>query len=97
MKNILNKITSIPAAAGKQNPTFANLIVAALDVPPQGGFTPSVMRSRARVDAVLSVAKAGDMVELEDADFETAKQAVASCPWQIRSPDLLELFTLLGL
>lgn len=95
MKEIPNKITPLPKPNGQI--CFADLIKSALDVPPQCGFTPSVMRARARVDEALSKSEPGGLIKLEDADFETAKQAVGSCPWQIRSSDLLELFTLLGL
>jgi hypothetical protein len=98
MKSIPNKITGIPKPDGKSgNASFADLLRGALDVPPQGGFTISIMRAHARVDEALDKAQPGGVIELEDADYEVAKKAVGSCPWLIRSPDLLELFNVLGL
>lgn len=98
MKKLPNKVTPLPKSAADRSPaSFSDLIRAALDAPPPGGFTPSIMRARARVDEAMSKVEPGGLIELEDADFETAKNAVGSCPWQIRHADLLELFSLLGL
>lgn len=110
MNSLPNKITQIPRpqSGPGQFATFADLISDALDFPPPEGFKPSTMRARARVDAALKketpcIGAPDDpreypgIIEFEDADWQTAKEAVAAASWRIRSPDLLQLFELFGI
>lgn len=111
MKEIPNRQTKIARPTSAHGlATFADLISDALDfTPPGSGFTPSIMRARARVDEALKNLQhppsfAGHdgppspaVIVLEDADYATAKEAMAAAQWRIRSPDLLELFGFFGL
>lgn len=105
MKEIPNKLTQIPhPTVPKAFSSWSDLIRQSLDFPPEGGFTPSVMRARSRVELALdnpkpqsrkseSSAPTGFMIVLEDADFTTAREALAAAKWRVRSHDLLEMFT----
>ena len=97
MKETPNVQTTIPRGTKGDFATFADLIRDSLDWPPEGGFKPSQMRARARVDAALVDVKAGGVIKLEDADYATVKEALGACPWRIRSPDLIQLLELFGL
>lgn len=98
MKTIPNKLTDIPLREPGSFATFATLIRDSLDYPPStGGFTPAVMRARARVDSAVAKVEPGGEIIFEDADYETAKSALQSCAWRLRSPYLIELFGLFGL
>jgi hypothetical protein len=98
MKHIPNQQTNIPLHPKPGHATFADLIRDSLDFPPaSGGFTPAVMRARDRVEKALADVEPGGVIDLEDADFETAKRALADTGWRIRSPFLIALFDLFGL
>jgi hypothetical protein len=99
MKNVPNKITVHKKDANPESgyAAFSDLIRIALNSPPPGGFTPTVMRQRARIDDILDKSKPGDVLKLEDADVETVKSALQGCQWLIRSKDLIELFGLFGI
>lgn len=96
MKNIPNLQTSLPPIKVGGNPaTYADLLNACLDNNP-GGFTTDLMRKRLRVSAALDKVKAGDKFSLEDADFETAKNAVAAMVWSVKSAELIKFAEIFG-
>ena len=77
--------------------TTATLVRYCLDFPPQGGFTPSILKERARIDARLDGVAVGGTIELEDADFATARKCAEDARWSVRHPDIskfLDLFNL---
>jgi len=83
--------------------TVKSLLVLCLDsVPmpssdnPQGGFTYAIMRARNKVFDALDKVKDGDKIVLEDADFETAKKAVADRRWMKIHQDLTKFADLFG-
>lgn len=89
MKTIPNVQTALPGLhAGDAPKTYADLLRIALDFSPQG-FTAEMMRKRLRVEKAIEGVKAGDEIKLEDADYETAKEAVKSIIWAERKPEFL--------
>ena len=95
MKIIPNPEIPVPKSTTEPVSSYAFLAMLALDFPPQGGFLPADQRARNRVAAVLE--KAGDKIELEDADFETLKKCVAVCPFNVRSIHIEAFYAALGL
>ena len=77
--------------------TTVSMLKYCLDFPPQGGFTPSILRERARIDAACDSIEVGGMLKLEDADFAVARKCVEEARWSLRHPDLLKFFALWGL
>lgn len=88
MKTIANTQTTIPAGEGRTL-TVADLLKAALNQTPQGGFDLATMRARLRVAEAADKAKPGEGIALEPADYHTAKQAVAAMRWGAMHPDIL--------
>lgn len=71
--------------------TARALIKQVLDAPPSDGFTPSVMRERARIDAVLDgLPEDATELELEDADAKTLLKCVQSMRFGFRHKGLLD-------
>ena len=93
MKTIPNKAVTFADKPG----LFSDMLKAALDFPPERGFDPSTIRARARLDVVLKDAKEGGELIFEDADYETAKTAIAACRWATRSTDHVALFDAFGI
>jgi hypothetical protein len=93
MKKIPNRTTEILAdAEGKRHLQYADLLLAVINTPPSGGFTPSILRQRIRIADVLeSVRGTAAEIALEDADFDTMKQALAGFGWRILHKDVLAL------
>jgi len=73
---------------GKQKCHYKELIISALDNPPQQGFLPSVMEERNRVVKKLKSAKG--TVKLEDADFTVLHNAVKALPFRVRDEGFTE-------
>lgn len=66
---------------------YKDLIEQALDVVPQGGFTPKDIKERNRIQDVLDKAKDG-VIELEDADHEAMVKIVKDSRWTLRDKEL---------
>lgn len=81
----------------KKGHTTASLLRYCLDVPPQGGYTPAILRERARIEAALEKIKPGDTIKLEDADFAVARKCVEESRWGFRHPDVTKFLELWGL
>lgn len=64
----------------------ASLIEQALNIPPPGGFTLSVLKARRRVSDALDKAlnEGKGIMEVEDSDFETLRNCVINAPWSRR-------------
>lgn len=69
--------------------TTDQLIIAALDNPPEKGFSVSDIRARNRVADALKNAAAFH-VSLEDADYQTLKKCVLEMRWAVRSEFIAE-------
>ncbi len=98
MKNIPNPTFSIPFTVGPngRNATAKDLLLAAVDQAPNGGFDLATQRARNRVaDAVEKVAEGGEIV-LEDADYTTAQEAVKAWRSGIRHKDIEQFYALWG-
>ncbi len=68
---------------------YKDLIEICLDVLPQGGFTPSDIRERNRIQNALD--KAGKTkVDFEDADWDSLKKIVKASRWNIRDKEIFE-------
>lgn len=91
MKKFVNKPTEITmqveAEVVKMN--FADLAIKTLDIPPQGGWTQSEMRTRFRLEDKLKDKKADEIIELDDSDVDKLKQ-LADIPWQFKHRDVLD-------
>jgi len=97
MKQIPNKLFVINAAGKAEPVSVAKLLLQALNTPPQGGFDLATIRARNRVSVVAESVDDGGTISLEDADFQTAKEAVAATKWSIREPFIVEFSELFGL
>lgn len=97
MKKIPNLQTGLPPTKPGGTPaTHADLLRACLDSNGQSGFTVELMRKRLRVTEAIAKVKAGGMIELEDADFETAKEAVKAMTWVINDPQIVKFAEAFG-
>ena len=65
---------------------YKDLIEAALDVVPQGGFTPKDIRNRNRIQDVLD--KSTNVIEIEDADYDNLKKIIKDSRWTLRDSEL---------
>lgn len=88
MKTITNKKTELKTADGNMN--RGDLLIIALEHPPQGGFTTSLMKARLTVQDKIEAAKDGD-IKLENAEFNTLKEAFAASKWLSMHKDIVEL------
>lgn len=96
MKEIPNITFALPLEKGQA--TTAKLLELTLQQPPDhNGFSFALMRARNRVADALANVKEGDVIKLEDADYETAKRAVESFKWATTHPDLLRFAEQFGL
>ena len=87
MKPLENKPTEI-AKEGEDLVDYIWLINQCLNQMPEGGFTRSELKARARIDAVLE--KTNGTIELEDADAEKLKRIVRLMRWKGRHADLVQ-------
>lgn len=99
MKNIPNPTFSIPLTVGPngRNATAKDLLLAAVDQSPPGGFDMATQRARNRVAAALEKAVDGAEIAFEDADYATAQEAVKAWRSGIRHKDIEQFYALLGL
>lgn len=81
---------------------YADLIEVCLDILPQGGFSPSDIRDRNRIQNVIDKRDDDkkdlkkDSLAFEDADWKNLKKIVNTSRWVIRHKDLqkfLDIFT----
>ena len=70
---------------------YLDLIAHALDIVPQGGFTPKDIRDRNRIQEALD--KADTKIELEDADYDALEKIMKDSRWTIRDAELHALLT----
>ncbi len=63
---------------------------------PQGGFSPAVLRARARIEKSLDGVGPGDLIKLEDADFNEAISVVSNVRWVNRHADYIALADAFG-
>ena len=84
MKTIQNKTIKLLDKDVK----YAELLRACNDVPPKEGWTAQEQKKSLRIDTAID--KAGDTIDLEDADFEYIKPKVVSMPWAMKSQDLVD-------
>ncbi len=98
MKNIPNPTFSIPLTVGPnaKNATAKDLLLAAVDQSPQGGFDLATQRARNRVAAKLEGLADGAEIELEDSDYATAQEAVKAWRSGIRHKDIEQFYSLFG-
>lgn len=87
MKKLLNKSVTLidPQTRAPLSHTYAELGILALDQVPEGGFTPSEIRSRAEVEDALAGAPADEYILLEDAVAKKLEQCVSGSVWRIRN------------
>ena len=65
---------------------YKDLIEVALDVVPQGGFTPKDIRNRNRIQDVLD--KSTNIIEIEDADYDNLVKIIKDSRWTLRDSEL---------
>lgn len=80
MTKIPNAQTALLNAKGKPS-TYADLLQQCLDYNGNQGFTVDLMRKRLRVAKAIEKVKAGGTIELEDADYAAAQEAVKGVVW----------------
>jgi len=67
---------------------YKDLIEAALDIIPQGGFTPKDIRDRNRIQEALDKVGVDGVVKLEDADYDNLDKIIKDSRWLIRNKDI---------
>ena len=94
MKPIDNVVTSIKESQVKYQGDpkkivdYKDLISLALDIIPQGGFTPKDIRDRNRIQSVLDKSTKTKPLSFEDSDHENLKQIITKSRWSSRHKDL---------
>lgn len=66
---------------------YKDLIDMALDIVPQGGFTPKDIKERNRIQDALD-SSTNTSITLEDSDFEALERIITDSRWTIRNSDL---------
>ena len=66
---------------------YKDLIEMALDIIPQGGFSPKDIRDRNRIQDALDKATT-TVIVLEDADFDALEKIMKESRWTVRHKDL---------
>jgi hypothetical protein len=66
---------------------YADLIELALDIVPQGGFTPSAIKERNRIQEAIDQSDS-KVIQLEDADYEALERIMKDSRWTIRDKEL---------
>lgn len=66
---------------------YKDLIEHALDIIPQGGFTPKDIRERNRIQEAIDKSN-GVSIKLEDADYEALEKIMKDSRWIIRNTEL---------
>lgn len=85
------KTVSIRKHGKNPNLNTKNLIISALENPTEGGFSVTEMRNRLKVmDKVDALNEESTVLELEDAEFETVKNAVKQVKWAILDKFIVE-------
>ena len=74
---------------GLKPTTYAELLQVVLDVPPQGGFTTTEMRSRIKIQKALI--KNAPEIQLEDADHEKLSNLVKDMKWGVNAQELVDM------
>ena len=99
MKSIPNVQFTIKAnVSDAANATVASLLKLTLGQPPERGFDFATIRARNKVADALDKVKPGDAtLELEDADFVTARQCVEAFRWGSANPEVIKFAELFGL
>ena len=96
MKTITVEKTSINEAQikfkGNHNKKldFLDLIEIALDIVPQGGFTPKDIKERSRIQEALDNSDR-KTIELEDSDYDALVNVMSLSRWTIRNKELNKL------
>jgi len=67
---------------------YKDLLEIAMDVLPQGGFTPKDIRERNRLQDAFDKAKDKTIIDIEDADYEALVKIVNASRWTLRDKDL---------
>lgn len=67
--------------------TYKDLIEIALDVVPQGGFSPKDIRERNRIQDALDKATS-NVITLEDADYDALDKIMKESRWILRDKEL---------
>lgn len=86
MKKIPNELVFIHISG--PNIYYKDLLKTCLDYSPQG-FTLQLIRERKRVDEAMD-RTGDDYIELEDADYITAQNAIKTVVWQQRNPAYIQ-------
>ena len=95
MKNIPNLQLSI--VSEKNLPyTAKGLLSLCLNNTPPGGFDLATMRARNRVADAIEKVEEGGTINLEDADFAAAQDAVRQMKWSGMHKDIVKFAELFG-
>lgn len=73
---------------GKQPVEYSQLLIGALNQPPQGGFTPSVMKER--IELIDRLEDAKDTLEVSSEELAIIKKLVANQSFGIIDKGLIE-------
>lgn len=99
MKSVLNiqfsKIKARPDSASFA--TSGELLLVVLEQVPAQGFDFATMRVRSKIADVVSKAEVGGTIELEDADYAHARDAVGAFRWGSNQPEFIKFAELFGL
>ena len=90
MKTITNKETGLKTHEGNMH--RGELLIIALENPPLGGFTPSVIKARLHIQSKIEAAGKKD-IKLENSEFITLREAYRASKWTAMHKDISELET----
>jgi hypothetical protein len=88
MKKFECKKTELPAEEGNVL-SYSDLALLSINAPVKEGFTVEDIRGRIKVLDKLTDANAEDVVELEDAESNVLKMAVAAMKWNLIHKDII--------
>lgn len=77
--------------------TTAELLIDSLKFTPQGGFDFATMRARTRAMDAAEKAGAGGTIDLEDADYSVAQEAIKNVRWGRMDKHLISFAEQFGL
>lgn len=94
MRKFENKLTELVKTVdgqgnAEEKMTYVDMINYCLNIPPQGGWTPTVMKERLDVETVLEDYTEGDEVMIEDSHYEIIKKCVTESKWMGKHKDIV--------
>ena len=84
---------------GETPTSAADLLIASVQTPPQGGFSVDEIKARLRIHTAAELANKNEAaaIELEDADFNKARECVGAMRWGVVDAGIIKFVELFDL